>query len=236
MRLPSLSPIVRLEPDLVPEAGEVRPQGSAPASGSEDGDRGPWLGRGSWHEWTPARKRGSSTSNARGLRAGRWIGVGGRHGLVLGLALLLALGETRDRRDALPFLEVDQAHTLRVAANHADLVDPQADHLPTARDQHDLIVIRHHANADHAPGLVGGLHGDDALAAAPRETVLVHLGPLAVAVLGHGQKRRTRLDQIDGDELVALVELHAPHAVRVAAHRTSLDLFEADRLAEARGE
>src|SRR5947208_3501882 len=183
---------------------------------TEDGDRGPWLGRGSWHEWTPARKRGSSTSNARGLRAGRWIGVGGRHGLVLGLALLLALGETRDRRDALPFLEVDQAHTLRVAANHADLVDPQADHLPTARDQHDLIVIRHHANADHAPGLVGGLHGDDALAAAPRETVLVHLGPLAVAVLRDGEERGAGLHQIQGDHLVPLVELHAPHAIGVA--------------------
>src|SRR5207247_4797827 len=125
MRLPSLSPIVRLEPDLVPEAGEVRPQGSAPASGSEDGDRGPWLGRGSWHEWTPARKRGSSTSNARGLRAGRWIGVGGRHGLVLGLALLLALGETRDRRDALPFLEDGPAQPLPVSAKHAGRVVPQ---------------------------------------------------------------------------------------------------------------
>src|SRR6266404_5959951 len=236
MRLPSLSPIVRPESDLVPEAGEVRPQSSAPASGSEDGDRGPWLGRGSSHEWTAARKRAVRCRTARGLRAGSWIGVGGRHGLVLGLAVLLALGETRDRRDALAFLEVDQAHALRVAADHADLVDAQADHLPTARDQHDLIVIRHHANADHTPRLVGGLHGDDALAAAPRETVLLHLGALAVAVLGHREEGGSRLHQIQGDHLVSLVELHAPHAVGVAAHRPGLLLLEADRLAVARGE
>src|SRR5213078_260278 len=226
MRLPSLSPIVRLEPDLVPEAGEVRPQGSAPASGSEDGDRGPWLGRGSWHEWTAARKRAVRCRTARGLRAGSWIGVGGRHGLVLGLAVLLALGETRDRGDALAWLQVDQAHALRVAADHADLVHAQADHLPTARDQHDLVVVRHHANADHAADLVGGLHGDDALPAAPRETVLLHLGALAIAVLGHREQRGAGLHQVERDHLVPRIELHAPHAVGVAPHRPGLVLLE----------
>src|SRR5207249_2315788 len=142
----------------------------------------------------------------------------------------------RARGGALAFLEVDQAHALRVAADHADLVDAQADHLPTARDQHDLIVIRHHANAHHTPRLVGGLHGDDALAAAPRETVLLHLGALAVAVLGHREEGGAGLHQIQGDHLVSLVELHAPHAVGVAAHRPGLLLLEADRLAVARRE
>src|SRR5207245_5961850 len=108
----------------------------------------------------------------------------GRRCFVLDLALVLALGQTSHRDDSLTFLETDQAHALRVPADHADLVHPQADDLPATRDEHDLIVVGHHANARDATRLVGRLHGDDALAAASSESVLPHLGPLAVALLG----------------------------------------------------
>ncbi len=69
--------------------------------------------------------------------------------------------------------------------------------LAAARHEHDLIVVRHHADPDDPAGLVGGLHGDDALAAAMRASVLVHRRALAVAVLGDGEQRAARLDQID---------------------------------------
>src|SRR2546422_318473 len=220
----------------MPQTGEVRRQGSAPASGSEDGDHcHGWGGDAGTNGRQRASAAGGSTSSPRRLRAGRRVRVDGRHGLVLDLALVFTLGEAGDGRDALPFLQADQAHALSVAADHADLVHAQADHLPTARDQHDLVVVRHHANADHAAGFVGGLHGDDALPAAPRETVLLHLGALTVAVLGHREQRGAGLHQVERDHLVPRVELHAPHAVVVAAHRPGLVLLEADRLAVARG-
>src|SRR5438552_13008262 len=60
--------------------GQVRPQGSAPASGSEDGDRGPWLGRGSWHEWTAARKRAVRCRTARGYEPAAGSGSAGGTG------------------------------------------------------------------------------------------------------------------------------------------------------------
>src|SRR5262249_41999575 len=147
------------------------------------------------------------------------------------LALVLALGEPRDRRHPLALLEIDQPYALRVPSDHADLVHPQAHDLAAARDEHDLIGVRYHADADHATRLLGSLHGDDALAAAVRSPVLVHLRPLAVAVVGDGEERRAGLDQVDRDDLIALVERHAAYAVGRAAHRADLGLFEPDGLA-----
>src|SRR4029077_483623 len=155
------------------------------------------------------------------------LGLGrgfGRRGLVLALALFLALGKASDGCDALALLAGDQPDTPGVPANHTDLVDAEPDHLAAAGDQHDLVLVRHHAYADHPAGLVGGLHGDDALAAAAGEAVLVHLRALAVASLGDREQRRPRLDEVQSDHLVALVELHAPHPVRAAAHGPRLFL------------
>src|SRR5262245_36537113 len=90
-----------------------------------------------------------------------------RRGFVLAVAVVVAFGEPCDGHDTFAGLEIDQAHTLRVATDDTDLVHAQPDHRPAARDQHDLIVVGDHADADDPAGLLGRLHGDDALAAAP---------------------------------------------------------------------
>src|SRR5947209_11454361 len=54
----------------------------------------------------------------------------------------------------------------------------------------------HREDADHAAGLVGGLHVDDPLATARRESIILQRSALAVAVFGDGQEDRksTRLN------------------------------------------
>jgi hypothetical protein len=69
-----------------------------------------------------------------------------------------------------------------------------ADHLAADGDEHDFVGVAHGERADHAAGLVAGLHGDDALAAARLDAVLVEVRALADAVLAGDQQRGVRLD------------------------------------------
>ena len=66
-----------------------------------------------------------------------------------------------------------------------------ADDLPLVGDQHQVVVIGHLLDIHHAAVALGGLDGDDPLAAAALDAVLVELGPLAEAVFGDGEDGRT---------------------------------------------
>src|SRR5262249_4987305 len=173
-----------------------------------------------------------------GLRlfCGFWLGRPLDRGGLAALTLLLALGQSRDRREPLTLLEVDEPDSLGVAPDDPDLVGAQADHLAAAGHQHELVLVGHHAHPDDSPGLLGDSHGADALAAAMGAPVLVHAGALAVAVLRYGEERGSGLDEVDGDHLVTLVELHADDAVGRPAHGARLGLLEADRLALGGGQ
>src|SRR5207247_5573596 len=200
--------------------------------------------RRSSHELSGAPKEGTldvehlgrrvrADASARG--SGAPFGPGGRH-VFATLDFVLALGEPRDRGDLLAFLEADETHALRVATDHAYVVGAQPDHLTAAGHEHDLVLVGDHADADDATGLLRRAHRDDAFSAAPRQTVLFHLRPLAVAVGGDGEQRCARLREIEPDDLVTLVEPHAPHAVCAASHPPDVGLLEANRLAVARRE
>ena len=65
----------------------------------------------------------------------------------------------------------------------------------------------------------GGLHVDDALAAARGQAVVLERRALAEAVLGDGEDQAVLLDHFDADQVVAFVEVHGAHAARRAAHR-----------------
>src|SRR4249919_3357759 len=106
------------------------------------------------------------------------------HGKLL-FFLVLFLGQTRQRYYPLAFLEIDQSHALRVAADDPDIFDAQTYDLARIGDQHELIILGHLLRAHDTTGLVGGLHRDDTLAAAGLETILIRLRALTEAVLGH---------------------------------------------------
>ena len=110
------------------------------------------------------RRRASSprSSSARVCCLGARRGHLGRD-LVLALFLL---GQALHRHHLLALLEPDEAHALGVAADGGDAVDRHADELAAVGDQHQVVVVGDDAQADHLAVALGGLDGDDALAAA----------------------------------------------------------------------
>src|SRR5262245_21960953 len=52
------------------------------------------------------------------------------------VAFVLALGQPRDRCDALALFQIDQAHALRVPTDDPDLAHADADDLASARHEH----------------------------------------------------------------------------------------------------
>ena len=91
--------------------------------------------------------------------------------------------------------------------------------LPDLQDADDLAV------------LLGDLEVDDALAAAALQAVLVDLGALAVAVLGHGQDLGLRSTISMPTTRSPALQPDAADAAGGAAHRPDVVLVEADRLA-----
>ena len=125
-------------------------------------------------------------------------------------------------------MQVDQLHSLSVAAGHADVLHAGAHHLAAEGDEHYLIVVLHGQCAANTAGLGRGLHGDNTLAATRLGAVLVEVRSLADpvfagnqqgGVLGHDRRR---------DEPVLTAKLDAAHAGRSAAHGTDVFLVEAD--------
>ena len=78
----------------------------------------------------------------------------------------------------------------------------------------------HGQRADDAAGFVGGLHRDDALAAARLEAVFVEIGALADAVFAGDQQRRVGHDHGQRHDGVGLFQADAAHAAGGTAHRT----------------
>src|SRR5437660_654913 len=98
-----------------------------------------------------------------------------------------------DRSDCLqtvPLLQLNQFHTLSIAACLANVLHSRSDHLPADSDQHDFIVLGHGEGADDAAGLVVGLHSNDSLATPRLDAVFVEIGALADAVFACHQQGR----------------------------------------------
>src|SRR5947209_18996875 len=94
----------------------------------------------------------------------------------------------------------------------------------------------HREDADHAAGLVVGLHVDDPLATARRESIILQRSALAVAVFGDGQDEAFFLDHLHPHQIIVRIEAHRADAARLAAHAAHVFLVEADRLAFVRPE
>ncbi len=83
--------------------------------------------------------------------------------------------------------EVEELDALGAAAGGADGFGVDADDLAELADDHELGGVVDEVDAGDLADLGGGLHVDDALAAAGLEAVLVDVGALAVAILGDGE-------------------------------------------------
>src|SRR6185312_7511580 len=159
-----------------------------------------------------------------------------RHLLHRFVGLLFRFGNEAGGGHAVVLFHFDQADSLSRAARLADFARIDADHFAVAGDDHQLGIFLHREDADHFAGLRGRLHIDDALYAAVGETVILHLRPLAVAVLGDGEDETAFDDHFRADDEILLGKIHATHAARGAAHRADVVFGEADRLAVMRAE
>ena len=115
-------------------------------------------------------------------------------GGLLDLLLLLLRHHGLDGDDLVAVAHVHDPDALRVAPGLADLVRVDADDLAGGGGQHELVPVVDLPDADHLSVPLVGLDGDDALAAAPGLAVVVHVGDLAVSILGHRQEPVPGLD------------------------------------------
>jgi len=84
-------------------------------------------------------------------------------------------------------VEVEEADAGGAAAGAADALGVDADDLAELADDHHLGGVVDEVDAGDLADFAGGLHVDDALAAAGLEAVGVDVGALAVAVVGDGE-------------------------------------------------
>ena len=142
-------------------------------------------------------------------------------------------------------IEPDHVHSLRIAAGDSHSLDGQPNHFAAVGYQHHLVVDADLADADHFAGLVGDVHGDDALAAAMSQPIVGGRRSLAITEFGDGEKGfvvahgRHRNDFVfDESDCLAILdrlrfEFHADDAAGGAAHRARLFFLEANRLSLA---
>src|SRR5262249_530780 len=87
----------------------------------------------------------------------------------------------------LPPAHLAYLDALCVAPGHSDVAHPQTDQATAIRHQHHLVVVADLRDPHDPTGLLGDLHGDDALAAARLEAILVELAAFTLPALGDRQ-------------------------------------------------
>src|SRR5215813_10593010 len=97
--------------------------------------------------------------------------------------LLAFLADPLDRHHLLVLGGVEHDHAPGGAAGDADAFDAGADELAAVGHQHQLILVLDRERGDHAAGIAGHRHGDNAFAAAPGGAVFVGRAALAEPAL-----------------------------------------------------
>ena len=120
------------------------------------------------------------------------------------------------------------AHTLRIAPLRRDGRHRRTDHGAVVGDDEHVLALVHQHLAREQPGLIGQVHGLDALAAAALLAILIDERALAVAQLGNRQHLRAFLDGRHVHHFVAIVELDGLDPHRGAADGPHVVFRKAD--------
>src|SRR4029078_11146206 len=135
------------------------------------------------------------------------------------------------RYRAVALIHVDQPHALRGPPDLRDAAGLGAKDHPLFGDEEQLLGLEHARNAHDLAVPPGGLNVDDARPATALQAVLIDGGPLAVAVLGHGQDGAALAQHFHPYKFVVLGTRDAADAVRGPAHGPDVILLEPDRYA-----
>src|ERR1041384_4117739 len=90
-----------------------------------------------------------------------------------GSLLLLFTNDASDGYEFVAFIQVDQLHALGIAAGDADIFAGSAHSLAVGSAEHHFVGIGDTQGADDGTDFIGGLHRDDAFAAARLDPVFV---------------------------------------------------------------
>ncbi len=161
------------------------------------------------------------------------VRCGGRGRVVVrGRRVRVVLDDALQPAQLRAFVQGDQRHALRRAAQFADLRHACAHQHALVGDQHDLVFRVDQGGGDDLAVALALLDGDHPLRAAAVAGVFDDAGALAVAVLGGGEHAlRLVLRHQHGDHALTILQHHAAHAARGAAQRPHVVLVEAHGLA-----
>src|SRR5690606_38750027 len=130
------------------------------------------------------------------------------------------------------FVQRDQRHALRGAAQFADLGHAGAHQHAGIGDQHDLVVGMHQRGGHDLAVALALLDGDHALGATAVAGVLGDRSALAVTVDRGGQHALLLVHgHQHGNHALAVLDHHAAHASGVAAHGADIVFVETHGLA-----
>src|SRR6202008_564844 len=107
-----------------------------------------------------------------------------------------------------------QADSLRVPPDAADLRDGRADEHPGLRDEQHVVALAGETDADDVAVPSFAADVDDALASPALHRVVADGSALAVAELATRDQGRIRIGDDDADDLVAVAQPDAAHALR----------------------
>src|SRR6266700_5288025 len=154
--------------------------------------------------------------------------------------LAVALFDRRHRRDGDHLVvgrHTHDDHALRLPADPRDGSDLRAqDHTARADDQHLLLGNADHSHRGQLTDPVGHLESEHALAGAVVHGVLRDRRALAVTALSDDETLAVGRCRRGADDGIALAQLDADHALRVATHRADFLFAESNRLAERGGD
>src|ERR671931_625291 len=161
--------------------------------------------------------------NLRFGRSGHWF----RSSFFHSSRVRLGLDHRCQGGDALVVaLEPHHDHALGRTARALDVLHRHQDH---------LVALTDNPSADEPALAFDELRRLDTQAAAALAWIVHQLRPLPVTVLGHDEQvALVDADDIRGNHLVAFAQAHALDSPGIAAHRASLLLAKANRLALAR--
>src|SRR5690606_15521868 len=143
---------------------------------------------------------------------------------------LVGLGNALDADQLFAFLETNNAHTLRVAAQLGHFGGARAHHGALIGNQHQFIAVEYLHGARQTAVALADLHGDNAHGAAALGREVAGIGAFAIAVFADRQHLAALLRDDQGNQFLIDRQTDAAYAARSASHRPHFLLAKAHGL------
>src|SRR5690349_7783958 len=159
----------------------------------------------------------------------------GARSVLCPFSVLVFRDDARDSGNEIALVQIDEFDPLRDTPGYSHLRDGTTDDHTMFCDDHDLVGRQNFHQRNDIAGLLGPVHGNDALSAAFLDPVVPDVRALAEAVFGDHEQCCVALDHDHSNYRIALAQLDALHAGGVASHLAHVHFVETDGQAVTRG-